>query len=251
VTNTASLGLTRGVTIRGQFDKTVPRPIKHGRVVAQIWPGGVKSEDDPPTWHAWSSVTENGTFSIPSLPEGTFEIVALCDGYLSTNGPGKFNMRYPQKHTITTNDLDITIGMEATATLEVLLRDNQNKPVANANVVTWPNVRYGEWQATIFCGDTYNTGDFLISTNKTSFWSTYEKWHDFQATSDVTGKAILSNLPPTTDALDIQHDRLSPPLWKDTIGRKTRTVVLKLTAGETNHLTLNLVPKSQAEISHY
>lgn len=250
-TNTVSLGLIHGVTVRGQLDKTVPRPVKHGRVVAQVWPPGAKAEDDPPTWHAWSPVAENGTFTIPSLPEGAFEIVALCDGYLSTNGPGKFNMRYPQKHTLTTNDLDITVGMEPTATLEVVLHDNEDKPVANANVVTWPNVRYGEWEATIFCGDTYNTGELLISTNKNLFWNIYGKWRDFQATTDTTGKAILSNLPPTTDGLDIQHERFSPPVWKDTIGRKTRTIVLKLTTAETNHLTLNLVPKSQAEITHY
>ena len=54
----------------------------------------------------------DGSFVLSSLPEGELEITALADGYVSTNGPGQFHMRYPQTHVLSANDLVISIGME-------------------------------------------------------------------------------------------------------------------------------------------
>src|SRR5207253_745195 len=104
----------------------------------------------------------DGSFQLDSLPEGNLEIVALCDGFVSTNGPGKFQTRYPQQHLIGTNDLTITIGMERTARLEVRVTDSAGNPLKGARVSTWPNVRYGEWSATILVGDCVNTSDRLL-----------------------------------------------------------------------------------------
>jgi hypothetical protein len=47
---------------------------------------------------------------IGPLPKGDLEIVALCNGFVSTNGPGQFQMRYPQRHSLGTNNLAITVG---------------------------------------------------------------------------------------------------------------------------------------------
>ncbi|MEK7675307.1 MAG: hypothetical protein AAB676_05670 [Verrucomicrobiota bacterium] len=123
------VALKRGVTVRGQLDGTVPRPVKNGRVVAHVWPRGSNPQDTPPQWHAWAAVHEDGSFAVGSLPEGDLEIVALCDGFVSTNGPGQFQMRYPQKHSLGTNDISITIGMEPTARLEVRVTDDKGHPL--------------------------------------------------------------------------------------------------------------------------
>lgn len=87
------------------------------------------------------------------MPAGDLEIVALCNGLVSTNGPGQFpSMHYPQKHLLGTNDVMIVIGMEQTASLEVEVMDDKGRPLKDAQVSTWPNVRYGEWAAVILRG---------------------------------------------------------------------------------------------------
>jgi len=87
------------------------------------------------------------------------EVVALCAGFVSTNGPGRQGTRAPQKYTLGTNDLSITVGMKSTARLEVQVLDADGKPLAGAKVHTWPNVTYGQWSSTILVGDLYNTSD--------------------------------------------------------------------------------------------
>jgi hypothetical protein len=111
-TNELTLSLRPGAQLRGVLDSAVPRPVKNGRVVAHVWPPGSKPQENPPVWHAWAAVREDGSFAIDSLPAGDLEIVGLCDGYVRTNGPGQFSMRYPQTHVLGTNDLEITLGME-------------------------------------------------------------------------------------------------------------------------------------------
>lgn len=251
VTNNFSFSLTPSATVHGQLDKTVPRPVKHGRVIATIWPTGIKPSEDPPEWHTWTNINEDGTFTLSSLPAGELEVAVLCDGFINTNGPGTTSMRYPQKHQLSKSDLAITIGMEPTATLAVTLRDDKGNAVTNATVGTWPNLRWGDWGAVIFGNDCYNTTDWLLGRDYVRSWYTRSP-KDFQATSDATGLAILSNLPPTTEALDVQDDHFALPVTTNGwAGSKTRAVKLKLTTEQTNYLSLGLVPKEQSVISHY
>jgi hypothetical protein len=249
-TNELHFTLKSGVTVRGQLDATVPRPVKNGRVVAHVWPQGFKPADGPPQWHTWSSVKEDGSYTIKSLPEGELEIVALCDGFISTNGPGQFKMRYPQEHLIGTNDLSVTIGMEPTARLEVTVTDDQGKPLKGAQVMTWPNVRYGEWSATIFAGDCYNTADWLLSKRRAEFsWG--QPVLDFQGVSGDDGVAILANLPADVNELSIEHAEFTLPIIQGPGGQKHRQASVTLIAGRTNQLTLQLEPRERSAITHY
>ena len=148
--------------VHGQLDLSMPRPVKNGRVVAHVWPAGLNPGDSPPQWHAWSPVSQDGRFVFGPLPDGDLELVALCAGYISTNGPGQSGMRYPQKFLLETNDLTVTLGMEPTARLEVEVLDDHNRPLKGAQVMTWPNVRYGESAAVILAADCYNYADSFL-----------------------------------------------------------------------------------------
>ncbi len=144
-TNEVAVDLKPGVAVHGRLDEIVPRPVHNGRVIAHVWPEGEQPQNSPPEWHAWSTIRADGTFDLSSLPEGQLEIVALCDGFVSTNGPGQSpSMHYPQKQLLRTNDLTLTLGMEPTASLQVEVTDDHGKPLQDARVATWPNVRYGE-----------------------------------------------------------------------------------------------------------
>src|SRR6185369_5327849 len=104
-----------------RLDESVPRPITHGRAIAQVSPPNAKSQDSPPVWHTWAKIRSEGTFDNGALPAGNLEIVAICDGYVSTNGPEQFRgwRRHPQRSVASSNDLVLTNGMEATGGLEV------------------------------------------------------------------------------------------------------------------------------------
>lgn len=249
-TNEVPVDLKRGATVSGQLDSTVPRPVKNGRVVAHVWPQGCRPQDSPPQWHAWAALSEDGTFSIRGLPEGDLEIVALCEGFVSTNGPGQFQTRYPQKHLLGTNDLAITIGMEPTARLEVQVADDKGKPLKDVRVVTWPNVRYGEWSSVILMNDCYNSKDRLLSEPAVrSPWGA--EVQDFQGMSDSSGLAVLRNIPATVNGLSVDHPRFSLPAVGTARDGKSRVTRFTLTPGQTNRLFIQLELTEQTPIAHY
>jgi hypothetical protein len=251
VTNEATMELKRGVTVRGQLGALVPRPVVNGRVIAHVWPIGYKAEDSPPQWHAWTEVRGDGSFEIGSLPPGDLEVVALCNGFVSTNGPGKFQMRYPQKHVLGTNDLTITIGMEPTVQLEVLVTDDQGKPLKDAQVSAWPNVRYGEWAAVVLATDCYNSAEWfsLKPTKKSENW--FKTPADFTGVSDSAGMAVLPNLPVTVKEITADHPQFAAPVIVSPWGDKSRIVTVTLVAGQTNHAAIGMEPKERAPIGHY
>jgi len=250
-TNDVSVPLMPGVSIRGEIDDAVPRPVMGGRVVINVWPQGIKAEDGAQRWHAWSPVREDGGFEISSLPKGELEIVAMCDGFISTNGPGNGRMRYPQKHVLGSDGLSIIVGMEETAVLQVWLKDDKGIPVKDAKLMTWPNVRYGDYWSTIVMSDCYNDVDMLTASRekKREIWERNVK--DFQAQTDTNGFGTLINLPPTTDELSVEHARYALQPVGTAMGGQTRSVNLQLNSFQTNRLYLRLEPKNQSEIGHY
>lgn len=249
-TNELAVTLNRGATVRGALDATVPRPVKNGRVVANVWPTGCNPKDSPPQWHGWATVNEAGEFSIPFLPEGDLEVVSLCDGFISTNGPGQFQTRYPQKHQMSTNDLQIVIGMEPTARLEVQVLDDQGKPLKDVRVGTWPNVRYGEWGSVLLMSDCYNSAEFLFpKTAGRPSW--YKEVWDYQGVSDAAGLAVLPNVPATVKELAADHPQFSLPAVGTAGAGKHRYGKIALTPGETNRTSIQLEPRGNSPITHY
>ncbi len=250
-TQAVVLDLQRGVSVRGQLDATVPRPVTNGRVVAHVWPTGHEPKNAPPEWHAWAAVRADGTFEIPSLPPGDLEIVALCDGFVSTNGPGQFQLRYPQKLRLGTNDLTITIGMEPTARLEVQVTDDKGNPLPDALVSTWPNVRYGEWSATILAGDCYNTQDAFLAAPAGGIAGWRQPVPDFSGRSDRSGLTVLPNLPVDVGAFSVEHPRFALPAVSTGMGDQRREARVTLVPGQTNRVSVRLEPREQSPIKHY
>lgn len=249
-TNELVLELRKGAYLHGKLDASVPRPVTNGRTIVHVWPQGLRPEDDPPQWHTWSEIREDGTFDIPSLPEGDLEVVVICRGYISTNGPGTTFMGYPQKHLMGTNDLSIVVGMEKTARLEVHVSDDMGQPLAGVRIVTSPNVRYGEWAATIFGSDCYNMADLVQGAPRT--WAFFNKsTKDFEGTSDSNGLAIVPNLPARTTEFGAEHPRFALPAVARFGGQKRRESSIVLTPGGTNSVWVQLEPVARSPITHF
>lgn len=249
-TNELTLDFKPGAMVRGQLDANGPRPVLYGRVIAHVWPTGASPKDSPPQWHAWSPVSRDGSFVLGPLPQGDLELVALSAGFVSTNGPGQFHMRYPQKYSLGTNDLTVTVGMEPTARLEVEVLDDHGQPLKGARVSTWPNVRYGEWAAVILGADCYNMADAFLKAPQPKSWY-WQTVADFEGITDSNGVAVLASVPATTSEFTVQHPQFDLPAVAAPMGDKRREATLNLIAGQTNHVTVRLEPHGKAPIRHF
>lgn len=250
-TNELAVDLTPGVTVRGELDAAAVRPIKNGRAIAEVWPHGQNPSTSPPNWHDWAPVREDGSFEIHSLPAGDLEILAICNGYVSTNGPGRIGMRYPQKHVLGSNDISIVIGMEPTAWLRVMVTDDKGNPLKDATVSTWPNARYGDWFSTGLGSDCYCTADSMVAKpGKPVNWLLHEM-SGFNGISDSSGVTVLSNLPADVTVFAVNHAKYVLPAVSNSPFGKRREVSVTLRAGITNQAYSQLELKGAAPIAHY
>jgi hypothetical protein len=160
-------------------------------------------------------------------------------------------MRYPQKHSLGTNDLTITIGMEPTARLEIRATDPAGAPIQGAHVFAWPNVRYGEWAATVLLSDPYNLADLFLAKPgaQTPVWG--QPVADFDGTTDSTGLAVLANLPSDVGEFAVEHPQYLLPPLSTPGGEKRREAVITLAPGVTNRTQVMLVPRGQTPIRNY
>ncbi len=251
-TNQFEVTLKPGASVHGRLDDNVPRPVTNGRVIAHVSQSGQQSEPTPPGWHAWSIIRADGSFDLPSLPPGKLGIVALCDGFVSTNGPGTSGtFTYPQIHRLKAKDLDVLVGMQPTARLEVKVVDPAGKPLKDAKVSTWPNVLYEQWGSTILASDCYNSAaafhDPPLSAD--ADWS--RTVPGFQGRTDSNGVAVMANLPEHVSEFAVEHPEFALPAINTSWGEKRRYASVTLRAGITNYANVQLERLDQSPIKHY
>ncbi len=251
-TNKFDVTLKPGTTLHGRLDDSVPRPVTNGRVIAHVSQPGGQSGTDPPGWHAWSTIRADGSFDVPSLPPGKLGIVALCDGFVSTNGRGTSGtFTYPQIHWLKAKDLNVVVGMQPTARLEVTVLDPVGKPLKGATVSTWPNVLYEQWGSTILASDCYNSAAAFREPPlpRDPDWS--RAVPGFQGETDDQGVAGLANLPDQVSEFAVEHPEFALPAIKTPWGDKRRYAPITLTAGITNHATVQMEKRDESPIKHY
>jgi hypothetical protein len=246
-TNLVNVALRPGATVRGQIDPSVPRPVANGRVIANVYPQDSPPAAPPVEWHAWAAIKEDGGFELASLPEGNLEIVALCAGFISTNGPEYRYDHRSQGFLLGTNDLSLIIGMEPTARLEVRVTDDKGKPLAGAAVWTSANVNFGEWGCASLAYDCYNTADLLASKPGMGGRRLVP---GLQGVTDGSGLALLRNLPAEVQEFSVYHAGFTVPAV-ETDGVKRRVAHISLKPGTTNRTSIKLEPRDRSPIGHY
>jgi hypothetical protein len=162
-------------------------------------------------------------------------------------------MHYPQKFSLDGRDVEVVLGMEPTACLQVTVQDDQGKPLRGACVSTWPNIRYGEWSATLIGEDCYNTADFLRSPALAGEQRKrlQKPFFRFLATTDLSGFAMIRNLPAEADLFTVEHQRYALPATETGFGQKRRESPIALRSGQTNQVTVRLEPVAKSPIAHY
>jgi hypothetical protein len=182
------------VSLSGRLDDSIPRPIAGGRVRLNLHAsdGGVGLSSNHET-----RVDADGTFRFDGLRSASGQVIAICDGWVSTLVPPR---TLEQSRTYVSSlateseriaalerareteriaqPLDVAGGaslvieMEPTGALEVLVVDEHGSPLAAATLSASPNVHWHGVGAEIF------------------------PWNDWEALTDANGLARIADLPP-------------------------------------------------------
>ena len=221
------LQLHKARTLHGRFDETVPRPVRHGSVIVNLFFASKRALGNR---EFSAEVATDGSFELPQLPNGTGEITGICDGWVSAktlpdltpedmSGPAP--KLVPQPVTMPDHATDFVLAMQAAATVVAKVVGPSGKPVVGATVGMWPNVRWSHGVSDSFMGKTYS------------------------ATSDDHGIATLHNLPPGDEEYRVVAKGLWMPLRSFRWGAPRRHGALQLRSGETHRIDVRLDHSNQ------
>jgi hypothetical protein len=273
--------LKRGIRVEGRLADDVPRPIKDGRVVARIVDTATGGINDS-YWVAAADIVADGTFVFESLPpNGVLQVTAICNGWVSRNptddvitdywkqvygaplGPRRFKMGivFPQVFRLEGDSIKATIPMTRTATYEVNVLDENDRPIPGARVGYSPNVLF------------YGSGNMLLgvgvdrltqirtelragmhqdsSVDKEHTEQLHEWTGKYFRTTDAHGIAVIPNLPCGSDegptggqdvSFWVQHDgylvTANPPAAD--FPPEDQPSKVHLNPGQTSHVTVHM-----------
>lgn len=270
---TLDLLVKPGVRVAGRVSENVPRPVVNGRVVAEVDCGSPLPNNW--LWTTVAAIDPDGTFTL-SLPEDeTLQITASCKGW-AHESPARseaggradrnpflskqFQARServstplaPRSYLLNAPTLEVEIPMEKTSAAEVLVVDENGKPVENASVsfpsiVVWSKGRernFGEGtdQFTMI-QDELKSGRRAPEPARGNFEN-----RPYSAQTNSDGIAIVSELP--TGARDVSSDtvefsyRVSHPDFLFGDGPYAQnplgTASIRLVPGETTKMKVQL-----------
>ncbi|HEY3898420.1 MAG TPA: carboxypeptidase regulatory-like domain-containing protein [Chthoniobacter sp.] len=187
------LTLRRGRRLAGVLDETVVRPVLRGTVEVSVRAGNTAGNV---SWHARAPIQSNGSFVFASLPSGTVELIALCDGYVSKNGSAErpISPRIPQQFREDAEPL--LVQMEPTASVRVRVRDRAGRPRSGTHIHFWPNAIWGGRSARIFAAG-LSTEELLRSEPQTrqEQMMNLPGADRFHGVTDPDGESMIPSLP--------------------------------------------------------
>jgi hypothetical protein len=206
-----------GVRLKGKLSDNVKRPIVRGHVL--VWCGSQVNAAglDPnkrarPIWWIESvPIAKDGSFEFAALPPqmiGQFYAFAnnfisaqpleedfefCCDWFAENNRQMNNIFRYGQVHLLEGTELEVTIGMEPAGEVRVKCLDEDGRPVAGVEVMSWPNQYMVGGGSTIFCGfdRASSTVERLRKPGPRNWFSNL-----YREKTNAEGEATLRNLPP-------------------------------------------------------
>ncbi len=248
-TNEFELKLAPGLRLEGKLSDATPRPIRNGRVQLHSMPATGAANGEMLHWESTRKINPDGTFVFECIPPGNVEVIAICDGFISANGTGWVggNIRTPQAFSLEGTNALITLGMEPAGACEIIVLDDQDRPLPGAEVSFWPNISWeGGHTSTIFARDSYNWEDVLPSGQRPD-WSKLLKPANraFAGRTDSNGVALVINLPGVQRQVHFsaEHTEFEMPINRSLGGDASRDDVIMIQSGVTNHATVRMEKK--------
>ena len=102
---------------------------------------------------------------------------------------------------------------------------------------------------TLFFFDPFDTGDLLRGAKIEAWWTNPRG--AFQAITDASGVAVISNLPVEVREFSVEHARFTLPARDTGFGQKRREASIILNPNRTNRTTVRLEPLGRSSIAHY
>jgi hypothetical protein len=238
-TNHINLPLHPGIRLSGRLDSSVPRPVQHGLVNLRAVTLR-KSSSNPLVWSDYSEVLPDGRFEFKSIPTGRIELLALCDGFISSNPTNARSMSQPQVFNLT-NSSEISLSMNPVSIAEIKVIDTSGSPIPGADVAFWPNERWAEWSATILGTDFIRDADILRDPSDEA-WRKYSRSiRNFVSKTDSNGIARVGELPAVRQPFSVSHENYETPINRD----NERSDSMDLLPGRTNYALIKLQKKGR------
>lgn len=250
-----ALEMKPGIRLEGRVDDNVPRPVKNGRVLINVrpkeFPAYLIPEDNQVLtrrygyfyyWHSYRLIAADGTFVFESIPPGEVDVVAQGDGFASKS-IGQVQNRIngqivdgpvigiPQPFPVEAPLSKIEVKTEPTATVEVITKTKDGKPVKGVNVFLSPNVlrMHG-----IF-------GRMEHSSEEPFRAMTPLPDLPYYAATDENGKVVMPNIPAVLRGFGVEHPQYEAPLT-DRSGLTDRWIRLKVEPGKTSQVAVTMQP---------
>lgn len=247
---TLDLSVVPGTTMRGQLDSSVPRPVKNGRVVAEVFTPAAPSTDLSCEWAVSSDVAADGTFILPFLPSGSLELVAVCDGFVSSDPKGAHGVSRNAQVFAVDKSAQLTVQMEKTGSAEILVSDPSGNPLPNAKVSFWPNQVFSNSSSLL--GRPFDSADFL-KRRQDSPDDDFKQLPDevsgrFSAKTDSRGKAVVSNLPSGTQSFAVADAVFEQPILEKADSFPRRQGEVQIRPGEESRIAVKMETKGASSL---
>jgi protocatechuate 3,4-dioxygenase beta subunit len=181
---------------------------------------------------------------------GHAEIAAYCDGAVVKYADKEISSSQDQPFTsITSGDLvtGIVVPMQTTATAIITVEDPDGRPLAGAKVRFWPNLFWFRSYSTIAMPTPLTTERSLqldLETRQKLYAEMFSNW--YSATTDETGKAVVKNLPASSNGFAVEHEAFQMPIQQTPGGTAyaRRNTPIELKPGETTEIHVQMERKS-------
>ncbi|MDB6036311.1 MAG: hypothetical protein JWM99_152 [Verrucomicrobiales bacterium] len=159
-------------------------------------------------------------------------------GYLSRNPTNRESFVLPITWSLN-EDLEVSVAMRPSATADIRLTNGDGQPLANVEVVFWPNTQWATFWSTIFASDFYRS---LEVFHGKEFVSTEPQKRFFSANTDRNGRALIKELPPFSLPLSIVDESYELPLREN-----SHESTINLIGGQANYTILKLQKKGMQQ----
>ncbi len=241
-----SVELLPAVKVHGKLSDNVPRPVKNGRIKMQTIGDGESWNEV--AWLDWARVDEKGNFAFDWPQDAPVQIVALCDGFIGSNGekptmvtPERARGGYRRAQAFLEPDkAPITIEMTPMAQCEIEVENAFGKRLEGIVAGANPNVGWWNSGSQIYGWPLMSSSEILLDPDKAKInWTGGEGIfaNPFQAESNSQG-IIKIELPVGRTNLWIGNDKFQ---MAANLGQRSRRVDVK--SGELNRMQYVLQPK--------